>query len=199
MAHHQQKRCGTMVCRCEVGGIGWLTIEGPPRARPIQRGLRQDKEKENPQEDLTSIDNGRGKDKCMPSMLPQSWVAYKLLLFTIHLTSKFQLPQCLTSQFSVSSLPTSYNDSSPTNHVPNLLDGESNQFVSTDSEGYVETEVDWFDEPQLVETAKWHPFKMSEAITLEVCLCLMYLPSLHQLAVFSGHVGLIPSLLLGPP
>ena len=65
------------------------------------------------------------------------------------------------------------------NRVPNPLDGESDQFVSTDSEGYVETEVDWFDEPQLVETAKRHPSKMSEAIALEVCLCLMYLPSLH--------------------
>jgi len=40
------------------------------------------------------------------------------------------------------------------NRVPNPLDGESEEFVSSDSEGYVETEVDWFDEPQPVEIAK---------------------------------------------
>src|SRR6266853_4467568 len=90
------------------------------------------------------------------------------------LTLKFQLPQCSTLQFSASSLSTSHNDSFLMNCVPNPLDGESNKFVSTDSKGYVETEVDWFDEPQLVETAKQCTSKMLEAVALEVSLCYVF-------------------------
>ena len=74
------------------------------------------------------------------------------------------------------SLPTTHNDSFPTNSVPNPLDGESDKFASTDSEGYVETEVDWFDEPQLVETAKQRTSKMLEAVALEVSLCYVFPP-----------------------
>ena len=43
-------------------------IEGP-RVRPIQRGLRQEEDKENPEDPLTGIDNGRGKDNRMQIML----------------------------------------------------------------------------------------------------------------------------------
>jgi hypothetical protein len=56
------------------------------------------------------------------------------------------------------------------NHVPNPLDGKSKELVSSDSEGYVETEVDWFDEPQPVEIAKRYPSKMSETVASEVHL-----------------------------
>ena len=150
-------------------------IEDPPRARPIRKGLRQNNEKGNPQEPLTGIDNGRRKGKgthprCRKVELLTNWVCLPPL------TLNFELPQCLTSQFSASSLPTSHNDSFPTNCVSNPLDGESDEFVSTDSEGYVETEVDWFDEPQLVETAKQRTSKMSEAVALEVSLCYVFPP-----------------------
>ena len=67
-------------------------------------------------------------------------------------------------------LPTFCDDSSPANCVPNPLDGESNEFISTDSEGYVETEVEWFDEPHVVNIGKRHPSKMLEAVAIEVSL-----------------------------
>jgi hypothetical protein len=50
------------------------------------------------------------------------------------------------------------------------LDGESDKFKSTDSEGYVETEVEWFDEPHIVDVAKRNPSKMSESVAIEVSL-----------------------------
>jgi hypothetical protein len=108
--------------------------------------------------------------RCRKVELLTNWVCLPPL------TLNFKLPQCSTSQFSASSLPTSHNDSFPTNCVSNPLDGESDEFVSTDSEGYVETEVDWFDEPQLVETAKQRTSKMSEAVALEVSLCYVFPP-----------------------
>ena len=43
-------------------------IEGP-RVQPIQRGLRQEEDKENLEDPLTGIDNGRGKDNHMQSTL----------------------------------------------------------------------------------------------------------------------------------
>jgi len=113
-----------------------------PQAQPIQASLRQDSKKENLQEPLTAVDNGRGKDKCMVSTLPTSWVDYKSCLFTNVWLQNFDLCKCSTLQFSVSHLPTSHDDSFPMNHVPNLLDGESKELVSSDSKGYVETEVD---------------------------------------------------------
>jgi len=73
-------------------------------------------------------------------------------------------------QFLASHLPTSHDDSFPTNCVPNPLDGESEELVSSDSEGYVETEVDWFNEPQPVEIAKQYPSKMSETVASKVRL-----------------------------
>jgi len=85
----------------------------------------------------------------------------------------------------VSGPSTFYSDSFPVNHVPNPLDGESDEFVSTDSEGYVETEVDWFDEPQLVETTKRQPSKKSEAVTLEVSWSYIFLPTLIACFHFS--------------
>jgi hypothetical protein len=148
------------------------------QARPIQASLRQDSKKENLQEPLTTIDNGRGKDKCTVSTLPTSWVDYKSCLFTNVWLQNFDLCKCSTLQFSASHLPTSHDDSFPTNHVPNPLDGESEELVSSDSEGYIETEVDWFDEPQPVEIAKQYPSKMLETVTSEVCLwCIC--PSPH--------------------
>ena len=73
-------------------------------------------------------------------------------------------------QFSASSLSTSHDVSSRASCVPNPLDGESEALVSSDSEGYVETEVEWFDEPQPAETAKRNPSKMSETVAFEVRL-----------------------------
>jgi hypothetical protein len=54
------------------------------------------------------------------------------------------------------------------NRVPNPLDGESDVFVSSDSEGYVETEVEWFDDAQLAENGKRFTSKMSETLAHEV-------------------------------
>jgi len=73
-------------------------------------------------------------------------------------------------------LSTSRDVSSRANCVPNPLDGESEEYVSSDSEGYVETEVGWFDEPQLVETAKHNPSKMSETIAFEVRSSSFFVP-----------------------
>jgi len=118
-----------------------LTIEGPPQARPIQKGLRQGREKENPQEPLTGIDNRRDKGKRTLSTFPQT-----------------------------SLIPTAHDVSSRANRVPNPLDGESDEFLSTDSEGYVETEVEWFDEPHVVDVSskpKRNSSKMSEAVAIE--------------------------------
>ena len=61
------------------------------------------------------------------------------------------------------------------NCVPNPLEGESNEFVSSESEGYVETEVEWFDEPQPLQNTKCSS-KMSEAIAFEVHLTSIFLP-----------------------
>lgn len=82
------------------------------------------------------------------------------------------------AQFSASSLSTCHEASSHVNCVPNPLDGESDEFVSSDSEGYVETEIDWFDEPQPGENAKHNPSKKSETLALEVCFSSIS-PSLH--------------------
>ena len=81
-------------------------------------------------------------------------------------------------QFSASSLSTSYDHSSYVNCVPNPLDGESNEFVSSDSEGYVETEIEWFNEPQPGENAKHYPSKKLETLALKVCFASIF-PSLH--------------------
>ena len=90
-----------------------------------------------------------------------------------------------TSQFSASGPPTFYSDSFPVNYIPNPLDRESDEFVLTNSEGYVETEVDWFNEPQLVETTKWQPSKKSEAVALKVSWSYIFLPTLIACFHFS--------------
>jgi len=82
----------------------------------------------------------------------------------------FQLALYLTSQFSALLIPTFHNDSSYTNRVLNPLGGESDEFKSTDSEGYVETEVKWFNKPYIVDVAKQNPSKMLESVTIEVSL-----------------------------
>jgi hypothetical protein len=64
------------------------------------------------------------------------------------------------------------------NCVPNPLDRESDEFVSSDSKGYVETEIEWFDELQLGENAKRYPSKKSETLALKVCFASIF-PSLH--------------------
>jgi hypothetical protein len=61
------------------------------------------------------------------------------------------------------------------NCIPNPLEGESNEFGSSESEGYVETEVEWFNEPQPLQNTK-HSSKMSEAIAFEVHLTSIFLP-----------------------
>jgi len=129
---------------------------------------------------------GRPRAKCTRSMLPQSWVAYQSCLFTTHLTSNFQLVlfvQCSTSQFSALFLPTPHGDSSLTNCVPNPLDGESDKFISTDSKGYIETEVEWFDEPHIVNVSKWVTSKRSKAVTIEVSLWCIFLPHTNHLSL----------------
>jgi hypothetical protein len=89
-------------------------------------------------------------------------------------------------QFSASGPSTLYSDSFPVNCVPNPLDGESDEFVSTNSEGYIETEVDWFDEPQLVETTtKQQPSKKLEAVALEVSWSYIFLSTLIACFYFS--------------
>ncbi len=70
----------------------------------------------------------------------------------------------------MSFLPTPYGDSSLTKRVPNPLDGESDEFISTDSQGYVESEVEWFDEPHVVDIGKRNPSKRLEAVAIEVSL-----------------------------
>jgi hypothetical protein len=82
-------------------------------------------------------------------------------------------------QFSASGPSTFYSDSFPVNHVPNPLDEESNEFVLTNSKGYIETEVDWFDELQLVETTtKQQPSKKLEAVALEMSWSYIFLSTL---------------------
>ena len=53
---------------------------------------------------------------------------------------------------------------------------ESDQFNGSEDNSNVESEGDWFDEPQVMEQAPSTPFKMSEAaaraVALEVCLQL---------------------------
>ena len=61
------------------------------------------------------------------------------------------------------------------NCIPNPLEGESDEFVSSESEGYVETEVEWFDEPQPLQNTK-RSSKMSEAIAFEVHLTSIFPP-----------------------
>jgi hypothetical protein len=100
-----------------------------------------------------------------------------------HLTSNFQLALCSTSQFSASFLPTPHGDSSLAKRVPNPLDGESDEFISTDSEGYVETEVEWFDEPHVVDVGKQNPSKRSEAVAIEVSFCCIFLPHTNHLSL----------------
>jgi hypothetical protein len=56
------------------------------------------------------------------------------------------------------------------------LEGESDEFVSSESEGYVETEVKWFDEPQPMQNTKHYSSKMSEAIAFEVYLTSIFPP-----------------------
>jgi hypothetical protein len=63
------------------------------------------------------------------------------------------------------------------------LDGESDEFVSTDSEGYVETEVEWFDEPHVVDVGKQIPSKRLEAVAIEVSFCCIFLPHTNHLSL----------------
>ncbi len=62
------------------------------------------------------------------------------------------------------------------NRVPNPLDRESDELVSSDSEGYVESKIEWFDKPQLRENAKHYPFKKSETLALKVHVSLLFFP-----------------------
>jgi hypothetical protein len=62
------------------------------------------------------------------------------------------------------------------NHVPNPLEGESDEFISSESEGYIETKVEWFNKPQPMQNTKHYSSKTLEAIAFEVHLTSIFPP-----------------------